>query len=189
MSRTTPQKIKLPKINLKHMAIIVGVLVLIAYIIAITKFTLFDFGLIIAFILIGAASRLPERFAPVALGIELVSLFTVVSAIKYGPIAGILVGAAAYILASFYTIERPQDVAIAVLGFVGMAYFAPIAYVFFGQNLGFMAIALTLGYDIITGIFYFFMGYGLVSVVRFTVVHTTANFFIISYLGAKLLGI
>lgn len=189
MSKTELQKFKFPKVPLKYFAIIIVALIVSTYVIAATKFTLFDFATIIAFIIIGAIGRLPERFAPIAFGVEVISLFTVVSAIKYGSIVGALVGVTAFVLSSTFTIERPQDVAIAAIGFIGMAYFAPLTFGFFAGNLGYTAIALTLGYDIITGIFYFFAGYGLVSVTRFTIIHTTANYFIISYLGPKLLGL
>ncbi len=180
-------KIEVPKKFVKYLAVAVAALIVVAYIITATKFTLFDFGLLIAFILIGAAARFPERLMPIALGVELISTFTIVSAIKYGSVAGAVVGSASFVLSSFFTIERPQDVLIAVAGFAGVAFFAPIAYTFFGHNLGLMAIALTLGYDAFTGIFYYF-SHSLASIIRFSVVHVIANYFIMVYLGAKLLG-
>lgn len=179
---------ELPKGILKYFLITAAVLVFVAYASTAAKFGLKDFAVIIAFILIGAAARLPQRFAPVSIGIELVSLFTIVSAIKYGIFAGALVGAASFLISGYFTIERPQDILIAIIGFIGIAYFAPISYSFFGANLGLVAIALTLGYDIFTNSFYFFMGHGLIGIIRFSVVHLISNYFIISYLGAKLIG-
>ena len=181
-------KIEIPKKFVKYFVIAVAALIAVAYIITAAKFTLFDFGLLVAFILIGAAGRLLERLMPIALGIELISTFTIVSAIKYGSLAGAVVGSTAFILSSFYTYERPQDVLIAIFGFVGVAFFAPAAHAFFGHNLGAMSIALTVGYDAFTGSFYYF-SHSLASVVRFSVVHIVANYFIMVYLGAKLLGL
>lgn len=171
------------------MAIIAIALIFSSYVITVTKFSLRDAGIIIAFILIGAAARLPERFSPISLGIELVSTFTIISAIKYGFVIGAIVGAASFIISGFFTLERPQDVLISIIGFAGLAYFAPVAYGFFGANLGFVAITLTVGYDLLTGVFYFFTGHNLVSVLRFSVVHLVSNYLIISYLGLKLLGL
>ncbi|HIJ99024.1 TPA: hypothetical protein H1005_03695 [archaeon] len=191
MAKAKRYKAQLPltKDTLKYLAVTVAALIFIAYIITTTRFTLRDFGIVVGFILIGAAARFPERFMPVALGIELISVFTIVSSIRYGSLVGAIVGAAAFTLSGYFTIERPQDVLVAALGFIGIAYFAPLSYAFFAQNLGLTAIALTVGYDVFTGFFYFFMGYGIVSVVRFSVVHIIANYLIIIYLGAKLLGI
>ena len=189
MAGTNQFKFEFPKNFVKYSVAIVAALIVVAYIITAAKFSLVDFGIIIGFILIGAAGRLPERFSPVALGIELVSVFTIISAIKYGFFAGAIVGAAAFIISGVFTLERPQDVLIAVIGFIGMAYFAPVAYAFFGVNLGYMAIALTIGYDVFTGALYFFTGYNIVHIIRFSILHIIANYFIISYLGAKLIGV
>ncbi len=191
MAKAQKHKIefKLPKSVLKYFALVVPALIFIAYIIGTTKFTFSDLGLLIAFILIGAFSRFHEKFLRISLGIELISIFTIITAIKYGSLTGAVVGSAAFIISGYLTIDSPQDVLIAVAGFIGVAFFAPLAYAFVGQSLGITAIVLTVGYDIFTGFFYFFMGHGWFGVLRFTVVHIIANYFIISYFGAKLLGI
>ncbi len=182
-------KFEIPKKLVKYFAIAVAALIAVAYIITAAKFTLFDFGILIAFILIGAVSRFHEKFLRISLGVELISTFTIIAAIKYGSLTGAIVGSAAFIISGYLTIDSPQDVLIAVMGFIGVGFFAPLAYAFLGQSLGMTAIVLTLGYDIFTGFFYFFMGHGWFGVLRFTVVHIIANYFIVSYLGAKLLGL
>ena len=189
MGREKQQSVKLPKLNLKYTIGIVAALVAAIYIISATQYTFLDFATILGFIIIGAISRIPERFAPISIGIELISVFTFVSAIKYSPLVGALVGVAAFTISGYYTFYGPQDILVADIGFIVFAFLAPIMFAFFGGDIGFAAIALTLTYDIITGIFYYFGGHGFVGVARFTAVHTTANFFIISYLGARLLGI
>ena len=181
MAKQQRIKAELPKGFVKYLAIIVAALLFIGYIEMTTKFRLHDFAIVIGFILIGAAARFPERFMPVSSGVELVSAFTIISAIRYGSLAGAIVGSAAFIISGYFTIERPQDIFIAVLGFIGVAFFAPIAYAFFAHDLGMMIIALTIGYDLFTGTFYFFMGYDIVNVLRFSAVHIIANYFIMSY--------
>ncbi len=182
-------KAEIPESFLKYLAIIIAVLIFAAYIITATKFTFRDFGIIIGFILIGAAARFPERFMPVALGVELISTFVIVSAIRYGNIVGAIVGIAAFTISGYLTIERPQDVLVADIGFIIMALLTPISLGFFGNDLGMTAIALTFIYDAFTGFFYYLMGHGLVSVVRFSAVHIIANYLIMIYLGTKLLGL
>ncbi len=189
MAKSAPQSVKLPKLNLKYTVGIVAALLVVSYIITITKFTFLDFATILGFIIIGAVSRIPERFAPISIGLELISVFVFVSSIKYGSLVGALVGVAAFTISGYYTFYGPQDILVADIGFVVFAFLAPVVFAFFGGNIGYTAIALTLTYDIITGIFYYFGGHGFIGVARFTAVHTISNYFIISYLGAKLLGI
>ena len=191
MAKAKRYKAQLPitKNMLKYLAIIVAVLIFVLYIIATTKFALRDFGIVVGFILIGAAARFPERFMPVALGVELISAFVIVSALRYGSLVGAIIGVAAFTISGYFTIERPQDILIADAGFIIMAFLVPIVQGFFPLNLGMVAILVTAIYDIFTGFFYFFTGYGLVSVVRFSAVHIIANYLIIIYLGAKLLGL
>jgi hypothetical protein len=142
--------------------------------------------MLLGFILIGAVSRLPQRLAPVSIGIELVSLVTIVSAILYGGLVGALVGVAASALSGFYTIERPQDIMAMSLGFAMMGIFAPWLYSNFG--LGTCALGLTIAYDLFTGIFYALSGHSWIGSLRFSAVHIPVNYFIIIWLAPKLLG-
>jgi len=140
------------------------------------------------FIILGAISRLPQRLAPVSFGIELVSLVTIISAIVYGSWIGLFIGAVSILLSGYYTIERPQDVFIATIGFMLMGYFTPIMYSL-TSSLGLTAILLTIGYDLITNVFYFFTGHSLMGCIRFSAMHIPSNYVILIYLGPILLAL
>ena len=185
MTKTNLIKAQLPKDLFKYIAVSAAVVLLILYGIFFLKINFKTILMIFGFILIGALSRLPQRMAPVAIGVELVSLVTIVSAILYGGIVGLLVGVAASALSGFYTIERPQDVIMMCLGFAGIGLLAPWFYGIWG--LGMSVLVLTVLYDFVTGVFYAFTGHSWVGSVRFAVVHIPFNYLVITWLGPKLI--
>ena len=158
------------------------------YLLFFQKITLKSVSLILFFILFGALSRFPQKLAPISIGVEFVSLVTIVSAILYGSIVAVFVGSMAILISGFYTIERPQDIFIAVIGFILMALITPFFYTL-THSLGLTAIFLTLSYDLLTNIFYYFTGHSLIGCLRFTTVHVPSNYFILVYLGPILMGL
>jgi hypothetical protein len=185
MTKTNLIKPQLPKDLFKYIAVSAGVLLILLYGILFLKINLKTVLILFGFILIGAVSRLPQRMAPVAIGVEMVSLVTIVSAVLYGPIVGALVGVSASALSGFYTIERPQDVIAMSLGFIGMGVLAPLLYNAFG--LGVCVLVLTVLYDIFTGVFYVLTGHSWIGSLRFAAVHIPVNYLLIMWLGPKLL--
>ncbi|MFH1450844.1 MAG: hypothetical protein ABIF92_02585 [archaeon] len=178
---------QIPKDLFKYIAGFTGIILLVFYSIFVLKINFKTILMLLGFILVGAVSRLPQRMAPVSLGIELVSLVTIVSGILYGPFAGALVGIAASALSGFYTIERPQDIIIMSIGFFFMGTLAPFCYQAFG--LGWTALILTCFYDGLTGFAYAFMGHSWAGVGRFMIVHIPVNYLIITWLAPKLLAL
>ena len=176
---------KIPKDLFKYAAVSVAIVLLVLYGIFFLKINFKTVLVIFGFILIGAISRLPQRLAPVAIGIELVSLVTIVSAILHGPLVGALVGVAASALSGFYTIESPQDVVVMSLGFAGVGILAPLFYNGFGLKI--CVLALTILYDLFTGVFHTLTGHAWIGSVRFAAVHIPVNYLIITWLGPKLL--
>lgn len=146
-------------------------------------------GLALTLILIGTISRLPQKIAPVSIGIELVSLVTIVSAIRFGPAAGAAVGALSMGLSGAFTIppERPQDIMIAALGFVAMGFITPVVYSYLG-SYGLTALAVTGMYDFATSMLYVFLGHSLFGCVRFSAIHLPSNYLILQYIGPMLMG-
>jgi len=179
---------ELPAELLKYVAVGVGLILLLIYAFFILKIDAKSVFIILGFILLGAVSRLPQRMSPFAFGVELVSLVIVVSAIKYSAWVGLFVGLTSVALSAFYTKERPQDVAVMLVGFVLIGYSAPFVYGVVG-SLGMAALVLTLGYDLLTNAAYVFMGHPWMSCLRFSAIHIPSNYLIIKYLGMKMIGI
>jgi len=176
---------QLPKDLFKYAAVFAAIILLVLYGILFLKINFKTVLVLFGFILIGAVSRLPQRMAPVAIGVELVSLVTIVSAILYGGFIGALVGVAASALSGFYTIERPQDVVVMSLGFVVMGLLTPLFYNVFGLKI--CVLALTILYDLETGFFHTLTGHAWIGSVRFAAVHIPVNYLIITWLGPKLI--
>jgi len=177
---------ELPKDLIKYLSILVGLTVLFVYSVFFLKIDLMRIITILGFVLIGAVSRLPQRLSPLSFGVELVSLVTIVSAILYSSLIGVIVGVLAVALSGFYTRERPQDVFIMLIGFALLGYFAPVAYSFFG-DIGITALVLTVFYDLGTNVLYFFMGHNMMSCLRFSAMHIPSNYLILKYLGQMLI--
>jgi len=185
MAKSNLIKPQIPKDLFKYLAGFIAITLLIIYGIFFIKISFKTVLMLLGFILIGAVSRLPQRMAPVAIGVELVSLVTIVSAILYGPIAGVLVGVSASALSGFYTIERPQDVIAMSIGFAVMGMLASFVYEAYGLKL--TALILTAMYDGLTGVFYAYTGHSWTGVGRFMIIHIPVNYFLITWLAPKLL--
>jgi len=158
------------------------------YSVTVLESNLKTMGIILLFVFIGAASRLPQRLAPFSFGIELVSLVTIAGAIMFSGVIGALIGVAAMIASGFYTRERPQDVFIAIHAFAALGLLTPLAYAYFG-SLGLTALALTIGYDLVTNFIYLFTGHNWMSCLRFSALHIPSNYLILTYLGPILIGL
>ncbi|MDP7282385.1 MAG: hypothetical protein QF475_01970 [Candidatus Undinarchaeales archaeon] len=185
MTKSNLIKPAIPKDLFKYIAVFAGIVLIVIYGIFFLKINFKTVMILFGFVLIGAVSRLPQRMAPVAIGIELVSLVTIVSAMKYSPVIGALVGVSAAALSGFYTIERPQDVIVMSIGFIGMGLLTPLLVNWFGLGIG--VVVITAIYDLFTGIFYSLTGHSWVGVIRFAAMHIPFNFFVVIGLSPMLM--
>ncbi len=184
MTKAKRVKPEIPVDLLKYIGVFVAVFALAVF--GIVFLNVKTVLVLLGFVLVGAISRIPQRMAPVSLGIELVSLVTIVSGILYGPFAGALVGICSSALSGFYTIERPQDVVAMSVGFALMGILAPFSYKIYGLPL--TALILTCFYDGLTGTLYAFTGHTWAGVAKFMVVHIPANYIIITWLAPKIIA-
>ena|GEM_PF-1993878 len=190
MAKSKVETVEISKETLIYIASGLGVSLLSIYALFALNVDFARIGLIGLFILVGAASRLPQRIAPVSMGIELVSLVTIVAALRFGPATGAAVGALSMGISGVFTIppERPQDIMIAALGFVAMGFITPVAFSYFGA-IGITAIAVTIMYDFATSLLYIFLGHSLFGCLRFSIIHVPSNYLILQYLGPGLMGV
>lgn len=181
-------KIDIQKKNLIYFSLILAIVIGIIYTIIFTEISMYNISLIFLFILFGAISRLPQRMSQFSLGLELITLFTVVSAILYGRGVGAFLGIAGILLSGIYIKEAPQDMIIAAIGLAVLGWFAPSAYNYFG-NIAITGLFLTVCYDFFTNVAYVFMGHSIVGCLKFSALHIPSNYLILKYFGEKLLVI
>lgn len=121
----------------------------------------------------GALSRFPQRFSGDALGIELCTLFTVVSVFAFGVGWGIAIGAVGMALSGAFTKERPDETAVAV---VGIMIVALLAGMLMNLPLLWVGMICTLVYDAFTSTVYLLTGHTWVGCARFALTHIVWNF-------------
>ncbi len=181
-------QIKIPKKMIIYLGLLSLFMLGFFYLAFFAEINLYDIVKIGLFILIGSLSRLPQKMSRFSIGIELVTLVTVISAILYGSGVGILVGVSCFVLSGFYTKEAPQDVLIALVGFAFLGWLAPLIYLYFG-NIAVTGLVLTAGYDFATNLSYIFFGHSILGCLKFSAMHIPANYLILKYLGEKLIAL
>lgn len=181
-------KPEFPKELVKYFAILIFGIIALFYFSVFVKINLRTIVVLFVFVAMGAVSRLPERMGR-SLGIELCTLVTIVSSVMYGAVAGIFVGVLSLLVSGFYTREPPQDLLVAVVGFVFIGYFSAGIYSFVGQSFAITGLIVTLLYDLGTSLVYIFIGHSFLNCLRFSIVHIPSNYLILGYLGVKLAGI
>lgn len=142
--------------------------------------------LLSAFVAIGAVSRMWQRFFPLSFGVELVMLFTVLSAAIYGPLAGLLVGFFALSISTLITQEDiakmwPSFIAIAAVGYIAGS--ASVA------NIAMWGLGLTVLYDAIISVVYVYMGHSIIKTLIFDATHIAFNYFVFFNLAPNLAGL
>ncbi|MFH1786990.1 MAG: hypothetical protein ABH829_05065 [archaeon] len=130
-------------------------------------------GALLLMVAIGALSRVPQRFAGGDIGIEMIMLFTVCTAVSEGAMLGGLVGAAAMALSWFFTRERPDDVLIGVFGFLLAGFLAGMLNV--GGILA-LGVLVTVIYDVVICGVYVFTGHSPAGCAKFVLTHIVWNF-------------
>lgn len=136
---------------------------------------------------IGVISRLPQRMADMSIGFEMCTFITIVVAITHGFLLAGMVGALSMGISGYLTKERPDDVAIAMLGLLFLAGLASN----FGLFTGVVAagVVYTLVYDgVICGV-YLFTGHSPFGCAKFAVTHLVWNFVIFRAFGELVLAV
>jgi len=177
---------------LEHPLWIVGSLVTVTLLLAgfiLQKFAA-EIGLalvLVILICIGVTSRIPQRFAGGDIGFELCLFITILVGLKYNFLLTAFVGVISMGASGYVTKERPDDVAIAILGFLLIAglvsVFGPVG------SLIVTGIVYTLIYDVVTCGIYVFTGHSPFGCVKFTATHIVWNFVMFRTFGLLVLGI
>lgn len=142
--------------------------------------------LLAAFTGLGAVSRMWQRFLPISFGVELVMLSTVISAMLYGPFAGLAVGFLSLVLSTLMTQEDigkmwPAFLTIALVGFVAGS--VKIA------NIALWGVGLTVLYDMIISIIYISQGHSIAKTFIFDATHIAFNYFVFFNVAPALLSV
>ncbi len=131
--------------------------------------------LIIAFIVLGALSRLWQRILPLPFGADLIMLVAVISGVLYGSMAGAVAGFLSFFLSAVLTQEDlasmwPSFLAMALTGYV--AGFVPVSDISIG------GIILTIFYDAIIFAAYALLGLAGIRTFIFVVTHIAFNYYL-----------
>ncbi|MFO7872088.1 MAG: hypothetical protein R6U26_00420 [Candidatus Undinarchaeales archaeon] len=181
-------QIQIPKKLILYLTLVSIFIIGFFYLAFFTKINPYDVAKIGLLILVGTLSRLPQKMSRFSIGLELVTLSTIISAIMYGGLAGSFVGVSCFVLSGFYTKEAPQDVLIAIVAFAFLGWFSPLVYSYFG-NIAVTGLVLTAVYDLGTNLIYVFFGHSILGCLKFSSVHIPSNYLILKYLGPKLLAL
>ncbi|MCK5594031.1 MAG: ECF transporter S component [Candidatus Aenigmarchaeota archaeon] len=132
--------------------------------------------IMMAFIGLGAISRIWLRVIPFqSLGIELILLFTIISGRLFGPVAGVIVGVTSMVLSAIISDEEPMKLWPA---FVAIAIVGHLSGVLTIASISVLGIVLTILYDIIISVIYYFLGSSGAKIILFDVTHITWNYWV-----------
>lgn len=130
----------------------------------------------IAFIFLGVMSRLWLKYIPLqSLGIELILLFTIISGQLFGPAAGVVVGVISIVLSAAVTDEEPMKMWPA---FVAIAVIGHLSGVISIASISVLGIVLTILYDAIVSVIYYFLGSSGAKIILFDITHITWNYWV-----------
>ena len=136
---------------------------------------------------VGVVSRIPQRFAGGDIGFELCLFFTILVALRHGFLLGGAVGVLSMGISGYATKERPDDVGVAVLGFLAVA---GLVSVFGGiGGLVFTGVLYTLIYDVMVSLVYLATGHNPVGCIKFTLTHVLWNYVMFRSFGEIVLAI
>lgn len=132
--------------------------------------------IMMAFIGLGAISRIWLRVIPLqSLGIEFILLFTVISGRLFGPVAGVIVGVTSMVLSAAISDEEPMKLWPA---FVAIAIVGHLSGTLSIASISVLGIGLTILYDIIISIIYYFLGSSGAKIILFDVTHIIWNYWV-----------
>ncbi|MBW6461925.1 MAG: hypothetical protein K0B07_02670 [DPANN group archaeon] len=131
--------------------------------------------IMIAFIVIGSMSRIWLKYIPLhSFGFELILLFTIVSGKLFGPGAGLIVGVISMVLSAAITDEEPMKLWPA---FVAIAIVGNLSGVLTIASISVLGVTLTVLYDVIISVIYYFLGSSGAKIILFDITHITWNYY------------
>ena len=136
---------------------------------------------------VGVVSRIPQRFAGGDIGFELCLAFTILVGLGHGFLLAAFVGAISMGLSGYLTRERPDDVGIAVLGFLVVAGLVSV----FGQvgSLVVTGVVYTAVYDVLVCGVYLLTGHSPFGCAKFAGTHLIWNYVAFRSFAAVILAI
>lgn len=141
---------------------------------------------IIALILIGAASKLIQKFFPFVVGFDLCLFFTVIVSVAYHPFAGVLVGVFSSVLGS---VARGQDdmskVIVPAIGYIVVALLVPF---FSGMQLFTIGMILTLVYSIMMSVAFWFLMHCSTNTLTFLISSLAFNYWLFTNYATSLMA-
>lgn len=139
------------------------------------------------FIVLAACSRYLQLGFPFVIGIDLCLFFTVLAALAYGPLAGVIVGTGSALLGIVVKNTRnPEEKLAFYLGMALIGYLAP--HLPFGSVYA-SGLAATIIYDAIVVYGYFYLVRKcIVNAFSFASTHLLFNMWLFSRFGEGLLG-
>ena len=134
--------------------------------------------LIIGFIIIGAISVSHIRFTQGYFGFELCTLFTVLGAMKFGALAGVIIGISSITLGLFLGGYIKHSIIVNIFGFALIGFIASFIPI---TNLFYAGILLALLYDILAVPSFHFLGAPKIVIISYFLSHMITTFFIFSW--------
>jgi len=132
-------------------------------------------------------SRIPQRFSGGDIGFELCLFITILVGLEHGFLLGTFVGVVSMGLSGYVTKERPDDIVVAILGFLLIAGLVSV----FGLvgSLVLTGVVYTLIYDVVVCAVYLFTGHAPFGCAKFAATHLVWNFVLFRTFGMLLLTI
>jgi hypothetical protein len=143
-----------------------------------------EYILIVAFIAIGAVSRMWQRFVPIAIGVELVMLFTVIAGILFGPFAGLIVG---FLSLSISTLVTEEDISKMWPAFIAIAIVGYLSGAMAITDISLYGLMFTVFYDVFISIIYAATGHSIIKTLIFDATHIAFNYFVFYHIAPNLL--
>lgn len=131
------------------------------------------------FMLLGVLSLIYNRWIKTSLGVELIMLGTVISAVEYGFFSGIVVGFVALFFAEILTDRLTYSTFVSFLGIAAVSLAAPLLDV----GITWTGIAMTLLYDAIITPGYLIMGSSPWRTLTFVATHILFNAWIFVFIA------
>jgi hypothetical protein len=140
----------------------------------------------LAFIALGTASMMYNRWVKVSLGIELIMLGIVVTGMLYGPLEAIITGFIALFLAETLTSRFTYSTFISFIGIFAVAMAIPLMG---DTGIKWVGIWMTLLYDAIIVPGYIVMGSSIARSALFAGSHILFNWWIFAFIAPRIMQV
>lgn len=133
--------------------------------------------------ILASFSMIYNLFIRVSLGVELVMMATVLCALVYGPVVGIVVGVVSLFFAEVISTKLSYNTFIS---FIGIAIVGFVASLYSGSNIAMWGIAMTILYDIIIIPIYLLTGSNPTSSFIYVVTHIPWNVWVFLFIAPRI---